>query len=54
MKTVKISLIIPAYNEEKYIWDCLKYALENGKWYIDEIIVVNNNSTDKTKEIAES
>jgi glycosyltransferase involved in cell wall biosynthesis len=49
-----ISLIIPAYNEEKYIWLCLEYILKNADWLIDEIIVVDNNSTDNTKKIAES
>jgi glycosyltransferase involved in cell wall biosynthesis len=49
----KISLIIPAYNEEKYIGECLKSALKNGG-EIFEIIVVNNASTDNTKIVAES
>lgn len=49
-----ISLIIPAYNEEKYIWICLEYALKNAGKYIDEIIVVDNNSTDNTSQIAAS
>lgn len=53
MTKLKISLIIPAYNEEKYIWNCLKYALKN-KEYFHEIIVVDNNSTDTTKQVAES
>jgi hypothetical protein len=50
-KDFKISLVIPAYNEEKYIDNCLKSAIKNsnGKFY--EIIVVNNASTDKTAEI---
>jgi len=50
----KISLIICAHNEENYIVDCLKEAIKysDGKFY--EIIVVNNNSTDKTKELAMS
>lgn len=51
-KDLKISLIIPAYNEEKYIGDCLEYAIKNsnGKFY--EIIVVDNASTDNTSKIA--
>jgi glycosyltransferase involved in cell wall biosynthesis len=47
-----ISVIIPAYNEEKYIGACLeniiKYAPEN----LAEILVVNNASTDATAEVA--
>src|SRR5690348_13484305 len=43
-----ISVVISAYNEEKKIRDCL----ESVKW-VDEIILVDNSSTDSTKEIAE-
>lgn len=50
---LSMSLIIPAYNEEKYLWECLEYAIKNGKWYFHEIVVVDNNSKDNTKKIAE-
>lgn len=50
---MRISLVIPAYNEEKYIGECLKSALQNGK-EIFEIIVVNNASTDNTRSVAET
>lgn len=43
----KISAVISAFNEEKKIGECL----ESVKW-VDEIIFVDNNSTDKTVEIA--
>ncbi|MFA6338660.1 MAG: glycosyltransferase family A protein [Candidatus Paceibacterota bacterium] len=49
---LKISLVIPAYNEEKYIGECLDCAIRNSKGKINEIIVVDNASTDKTSEIA--
>ena len=50
---MKISIIIPAHNEEKYLEETLRYVSEQN--YPDfEIIVVDNNSTDRTKEIAES
>lgn len=52
-KVLNISLVIPAYNEEKYIWSCLEYALRHAGRYIDEIIVIDNASTDATKKIAE-
>lgn len=51
---MKISFVIPAYNEEKIIPKCLesiKRALSEGT-YDAEIIVVNNASTDRTKEVA--
>jgi glycosyltransferase involved in cell wall biosynthesis len=48
---MKISIIIPAYNEEKYIGDCLD-SLKNQEILADEIIIVDNNCTDKTVEIA--
>jgi len=50
---MKISLIICAYNEENYIKACLESALKNSSGKFHEIIVVDNNSTDRTKEIAE-
>ena len=51
---LKISLIICAYNEEKYLGDCLDYAIQNSGGKFFEIIVVDNASTDRTKEIAEA
>ena len=50
---MKISFIIPAYNEENYIGNCLHTLLirvKESKADV-EIIVVNNGSTDQTKEI---
>lgn len=49
---MKVSAIIPAYNEEKYIGKCLESIL-NQTEKPDEIIVVDNNCTDKTVEIAQ-
>lgn len=50
---VTISVIIPAFNEEKYLGKCLQ-ALENQDFPKNkyEVIVVNNNSTDSTAIIA--
>ncbi|MBU6431315.1 glycosyltransferase family 2 protein [Patescibacteria group bacterium] len=48
---MKISLVIIAYNEEKYIGQCLKSVKENGAGLF-EIIVVNNASTDGTESMA--
>ncbi|MFZ2769944.1 MAG: glycosyltransferase family A protein, partial [Minisyncoccia bacterium] len=50
---MRLSLIIPAYNEEKYIGTCLEHALRNSKGKFSEIIVIDNASTDSTKDVAE-
>ena len=46
----RVSLIIPAYNEESSIG----YVLDEFKDNVDEILVINNNSADRTKEISEA
>ncbi len=46
----KISAVIPAYNEEKYLGKTIEALKEIGE--IKEIIVVNDGSTDGTKRIA--
>lgn len=48
---MKLSVVIPAYNEESYLPSCLQ-SLQNQTFRDFEIIVVDNNSTDKTAEIA--
>lgn len=53
-KNPRISLIICAYNEEKQIGECLASAIKNSGGKFHEIIVVDNASTDGTREIAES
>lgn len=50
---MKVSVVIPAYNEEKFIKKALK-SVTNQLVDADEIIVVNNNSSDKTVEITRS
>lgn len=47
---MKVSVVIPVYNEEKYIKNCLD-SLMNQTEKPDEIIVVDNNCTDKTIDI---
>ena len=49
-KKLKISIIIPAFNEESVLDSCLQ-ALAKQTMPPHEIIVVDNNSTDKTAEI---
>lgn len=53
MTKVTLSVIIPTFNEEDFIVECLD-ALTAQKKKIDEIILVDNNSNDKTVEIAKS
>ncbi len=50
---MKISIVIPVYNEEDTLRACLE-AIANQDLKADEVIVVDNNSTDKTVEIAKS
>ncbi|HEV2339832.1 MAG TPA: glycosyltransferase [Patescibacteria group bacterium] len=50
---MKISVVIPAFNEEKYLAACLQ-SLKEQTEKPDEIIVVDNNSTDNTAGIARS
>ncbi len=51
MSQLKLTLVIPAYNEEKYLAACLKSAQRYGQFF--EGIVVDNASTDQTRAIAE-
>jgi len=46
----KISVAIATFNEEQNIAKCL----ESVKGWVDEIIVVDGSSTDKTRQIAEN
>ncbi len=48
-----LTIVIPAYNEEHHLKSCLK-AIASQSTKPDEVIVVDNNSTDKTAKIAKS
>ncbi len=54
-KPMLFSVIIPAYNEEKSLPECLR-SLQQQTLNKDEfeVIVIDNGSTDKTQEIAQS
>jgi dolichol-phosphate mannosyltransferase len=52
----EVYIIFPALNEEETIWKIIdEVPVEDieGRGYRVEIVVVDNNSTDRTKEIAE-
>tara|TARA_X000001036_G_scaffold179967_1_gene170380 strand:- start:8512 stop:9168 length:657 start_codon:yes stop_codon:yes gene_type:complete len=50
VKKPKISVIIPTYNQEKYLGRCLRSLMDQSINRSDyEIIVVNDGSQDKTK-----
>lgn len=52
MRFKKISIIIPVFNEEKYIAKIIKEVLKANTHNLKkEVIVVNDGSTDKTKSI---
>jgi len=52
VKSVDISVIIPTYNEEKYIGTCLKSLKSQDFSGNYEVIVSDGNSTDDTVSIA--
>lgn len=51
------AVIIPAFNEEAYLpgtLSCLERAIAGNASYSAEVIVVDNNSTDRTADVARS
>lgn len=50
----EITVSIPAYNEEKTIIQALHSICHNQTSYSVEIIVTNNNSTDRTAELVQA
>ncbi len=51
--TMRISIVIPAYNEQYHLPLCLE-AISHQTAIPYQVIVVDNNSTDNTAEIAQS
>ncbi len=47
---MQISVIIPTYNREQFILQAIK-SIQNQSIHVDEIIVVDDGSTDGTKEL---
>jgi glycosyltransferase involved in cell wall biosynthesis len=53
-KPLAISIVIPAYNEEAYLGQCLDAIAAHAAAGVCEIIVVDNASTDGTRALIES
>lgn len=49
----KISVIVPIYNSEKYLQECLE-SLKNQDYNSYEVILIDDGSTDKSKKICET
>ena len=47
----KVSVIVPVYNGEKTIKKCIENIQDKNKKIFKEIIVINDNSNDDTKNI---
>ena len=55
INSIKISVVIPAFNEEKDLVECLEFLQKQTFPKASyEVIVVDNNSTDITAQIAQS
>ena len=50
---VKVSVVMPAYNAEKYISEAINSIL-NQTYTNFEFIIINDGSTDRTADIVES
>lgn len=53
MNKKSISFIIPIYNSEKTIKDCIESIIKNKKNYDIEIILINDGSTDNSENICQ-
>ncbi|MBF0565223.1 MAG: glycosyltransferase [Nitrospirae bacterium] len=49
--TPEVSIIIPVYNKAMYTYNCLKSIHKNTTAGTYEVIVVNNSSTDNTRQV---
>ena len=49
-RNLKISVVIPCYNEERGV----REVIDRMPSVVDEVVVVDNNCTDRTAEVARS
>ena len=52
MESVMVSIVIPNYNGERFLKDCLE-ALRRQPYEDMEVILVDNASTDNSVELAQ-
>lgn len=48
---VNLEIIIPVYNTEQYVAECIESALNQNTKYSYRVIIVNDGSTDRSSEI---
>lgn len=51
---IDLSVIVPTYNDERYISDCVRSIQNQKTRYSYEIVIVNDGSTDSTCELIHS
>lgn len=54
MRKIKLSIVVPAHNEEENIGKLISAFFKNYRNYINEFIVVNDGSSDETKYVVET
>lgn len=52
LQKIKISIIVPVYNVEKYLKQCLE-SIKNQSYINFEVIMINDGSTDNSRKICE-
>jgi glycosyltransferase involved in cell wall biosynthesis len=53
MDNIKVTVLMPVYNSEKYIWQAI-HSVINQTFSAFELLIVNDGSTDKTADIIRS
>lgn len=51
--SIDLSIIIPVYNSEKYLYRCIESVLNQKTKYNFEVILINDGSTDESQKIIE-